>query len=211
MELKIRMIRHGLTVSNEEHRYLGLTEETLSERGRALLQESVGRNCGGRGREQGADKEADKEAVPENMVTTEPVFVSPMRRCRETAEILFPAREKICIPEWTEIDFGDFEGKNFEELKYEPLYQEWMASGGKLPFPNGESRENFITRCMQGYERMVRWVTVYAEKTSLREVEVTAVVNGGTIMAVCSSLFGGDYFDYQIRCGGEYICPSVII
>ncbi|MBR1853427.1 MAG: histidine phosphatase family protein [Lachnospiraceae bacterium] len=188
MELKIRLIRHGLTASNEAHKYLGLMEETLSRRGREMLIE---------------------KARKAKRAETDLLFVSPMGRCKETAEILFPGREGICIPEWTEIDFGDFEGKNFEELKDVATYQAWLASGGRLPFPGGESRETFIARSMQGYERMLAYVRSYSEDD--HKLSVTAVVNGGTIMAVCSSLFGGDYFDYQIGCGGEYLCPSVTI
>ena len=33
IEIEIDWIRHGLTQSNEEHRYLGKTDEGLSERG----------------------------------------------------------------------------------------------------------------------------------------------------------------------------------
>lgn len=188
MKLEIRFVRHGLTVSNEAHKYLGRTNEGLSENGKTLL----GKMC--------AESEPDL------------LFVSPMRRCRETAEILFPEMEGICIPEWTEIDFGDFEGRSFEELKEVPAYQAWLESGGRLAFPNGESREDFIARSMQGYERMLACVREYSRKHGRRaEVPITAVVNGGTVMAVGSSLFGGDYFDYQISCGGEYLCPAVFI
>lgn len=194
MKLRIRFVRHGLTASNEAHKYLGKSDEGLSERGREKLRERVADGF---------------------------LFVSPMRRCRETAEILFPGKEGICIPEWTEIDFGEFEGRSFEKLKDEPAYQAWLTSGGRLPFPQGESREEFIARSMRGYERMLEYLKTYQhnerEKSVFegsaaeRESAVTAVVNGGTIMAVCSSLFGGDYFDYQIDCGGEYICPCVLL
>ena len=208
MKLRIRFVRHGLTASNEAHKYLGKSDAGLSEQGRKLLLE--------------------KRGSLQNEAGGDLLFISPMRRCRETAEILFPEKEGICIPEWTEIDFGDFEGRSFEELKDEPAYQAWLESGGRLPFPGGERREDFIARSMQGYERMLTYVKYQedrekqkisvsdrdcslAHELAERELSVTAVVNGGTIMAVCSSLFGGDYFDYQIGCGGEYLCPSVTI
>lgn len=205
MRLKIRFLRHGLTVSNEAHKYLGRMDEGLSERGRMLLGEKY---------------ELEKASGTE----TELLFVSPMRRCRETAELLFPGRKGICIPEWTEIDFGDFEGRNFEELKDVPAYQAWLESGGRLSFPQGERREDFIARSMRGYESMLAYVRAYqaqgrgqtdpmagCDPAKRETISVAAVVNGGTVMAVCSSLFGGDYFDYQIGCGGEYLCPSVLI
>lgn len=169
------LIRHGQTKSNAEHRYLGRTDEPLSEQGKQDLMEK---------------KKKGNYPIPEK------VFVSPMRRCIQTAEILFPDSEVVCIPEWVEIEFGTFEGKNYEELKEEKEYQAWIDSGGRLPFPNGESREAFQERVMAGYKKI----------TDASNTDVVAVVHGGTIMALCSSLLGGEYFDYQIKCGEQYEC-----
>ena len=36
------------------------------------------------------------------------------------------------------------------------------------------------------------------------EVSVAAVVHGGTIMAVLSTLTGGEYFDFQLKNGESY-------
>ena len=46
-------------------------------------------------------------------------------------------------------------GKNYEELKDDPCYQKWIDSNGTLPFPGGESREQFIRRSMEGFDRMM--------------------------------------------------------
>lgn len=35
---------------------------------------------------------------------------------------------------------------------------------------------------------------------------ITAVVHGGTIMALLHILAGGNYFDYQVKNGGGYCC-----
>ena len=99
------------------------------------------------------------ESLKEKMTglaQTEIVFTSPMQRCRESAQILFPDREKIEIPEWKEMNFGAFEGKNYEQLNGNQQYQAWIDSNGTLPFPEGESREDFIARCRQGFEEMLR-------------------------------------------------------
>ena len=58
------------------------------------------------------------------------------------------------IPEWTEIDFGLFEGKNHRELSGNMAYQEWIDSNGTLPFPEGESREEFIDRSIAGLKSL---------------------------------------------------------
>lgn len=176
-QITLIFIRHGETAANKEQRYLGRTEEALSLEGREKLLQAY-----------------RQSHYPE----AEMVFISPMRRCRETARLLYPLVPKKEIPEWVEMDFGDFEGKNYEDLKDDERYQEWIDSNGTLPFPNGESRETFIKRCMQGMDRMVQLLQ--------GERKVAVIVHGGTIMALLSSLCGGEYFDYQVRNGEGFVC-----
>ena len=176
-QITLIFIRHGETAAKKEQRYLGRTEEALSLEGREKLLQAY-----------------RQSHYPE----AEMVFISPMRRCRETARLLYPLVPKKEIPEWVEMDFGDFEGKNYEDLKDDERYQEWIDSNGTLPFPNGESRETFIKRCMQGMDRMVQLLQ--------GERKVAVIVHGGTIMALLSSLCGGDYFDYQVRNGEGFVC-----
>ena len=176
-QITLIFIRHGETAANKEQRYLGRTEEALSIEGREKLLQAY-----------------RQSHYPE----VEMVFTSPMRRCKETAKLLYPVVPKKEIPEWVEMDFGDFEGKNYEDLKDDERYQEWIDSNGTLPFPNGESREAFMKRCMQGMDRMMQ--LLQEERT------VAVIVHGGTIMALLSSLCGGDYFDYQVRNGEGFVC-----
>ena len=97
------------------------------------------------------------------------------------------------------MDFGDFEGKNYKELCGNRDYQEWIQSQGTLPFPNGESRKEFLERCRAGLFKM--WGRLGAEDS-----RIAAVVHGGTIMAVLSEFYGGEYFDYQVSNGNGYCC-----
>lgn len=68
IKVKITWIRHGMTQANGEHRYLGKTDEPLSETGIRLLQEK---------------KKEYFSSSPEFLYT------SPMKRCVQTAELLF--------------------------------------------------------------------------------------------------------------------------
>ena len=133
-QIEIIFLRHGMTIENEQHRYLGNTDTSLSRNGICKLQ-----------------------ALQKNGTysKTDILFCSPMKRCTETAEILYPNHTPIYIPEWREMDFGEFEGKNYIELQKNPNYQAWIDSNGTLPFPGGESREAFIKRCEQGFYRML--------------------------------------------------------
>lgn len=191
-QIELYLIRHGATKANREHRYLGRTEEPLSEEGREAL------------------KAFQKKSIYPDPASLQALFVSPMERCRETAELLFGDCEQHMIPEFREMDFGLFEGKNYQDLRGNAQYQAWIDSNGTLPFPKGESREDFIARCRRGFEEMLRIVTAEGISRNEERKNIAAVVHGGTIMAVCSSFTDGEYFDFQIGNGEGYRCKVTV-
>lgn len=180
-KVEIVFIRHGRTPANKENRYLGKTDESLSPEGiEALRQEKA------------------EKIYPE----IDYLFASPMKRCIETADILYPGKDPILVPQWKEMDFGLFEGKNYQELNGDKQYQAWIDSGGTLPFPQGESRPCCLQRCSQGmYESVDRYRELFTGG-----VKIGCVVHGGTIMALLSTFYGGEYFDYQVKNGRGYCC-----
>ena len=192
IKINLLLIRHGKTPSNREHRYLGVTEEALSGEGRKQL-----------------------EILAEKDILKKPwlLFISPMLRCQESAGILFPGRKAYPIEEWREMNFGAYEGKNYEDLKNDSYYQKWIDSNGTLPFPEGESQQEYIKRCQRGLhaatkiieEKIAREVAEN-QMTESQPRNITAVVHGGTIMALLHILAGGNYFDYQVKNGGGYCC-----
>lgn len=182
-QITIVLIRHGATASNRERRYLGKTDEGLDEVGKEELLRLKG-----------------KGTYP----AVDQLFVSPMKRCKETAELIYPGMSYIEIPSWEEMDFGEFERKNYKELSSDARYQTWIDSNGTLPFPGGESREEFIKRCVRGFYQMKEVMT----SDCAGPVTVGCVVHGGTIMALLSHFLGGEYFDYQIPNGGVYLWIS---
>lgn len=190
-QITLVLLRHGETKANRERRYLGWTEEALSKEGREKLL-----------------RKAKSGGYPE----VERLFVSPMQRCLETAAVVYPDRKTEVISEWKEMNFGAFEGKNYQELKEDVRYQAWIDSNGTLPFPEGESREAFIARCERGFIKML--TLLWGEDVSKQKVKlpktVGAVVHGGTVMALLSLHFGGDYFDYQIPNGSGYVCTIAL-
>ena len=50
------------------------------------------------------------------------------------------------------------------------------------------------------------WEEVLQAKKSSKTNVIGAIVHGGTIMALLSRFYGGDYFDYQVPNGTGYIC-----
>ena len=168
--IKLWLIRHGKTEGNKLSRYIGTTDEPLCQEGTEFLH---------------------KMDYPK----VQAVYVSPLKRCVQTAEILFPGEPVHIIEELAECDFGEFENKNYKELEGNPHYQEWIDSNGTLPFPNGESQESFRKRSTTGFKRCI-------EQCLKEEInEVAFVVHGGTIMSVLSSLATKekDYFCWQVK------------
>ena len=183
------LIRHGKTAGNLLGRYIGSrTDEPLGDEGREGL--------------------AGKQ-LPE----VERLYVSPMKRCVETAEILWPGfdRKKMQkVTDLRECDFGDFENKNYKELSGNGDYQAWIDSNGTLPFPNGESMDAFKSRCLEAFARIVEEVSgaeqewIASGKTGIFRAGI--VVHGGTIMAILEQ-YGypkAAYFDYQVKNGCGY-------
>jgi alpha-ribazole phosphatase len=125
----INLIRHGKTQGNAEKRYIGRTDEPLSDIGISELKKITYPPC-------------------------DVLAVSPMKRCIMTAEIIYPHMDKIVCPELTEIDFGSFEGRNYIELSGNEDYQKWIDSGGTIPFPDGEDLTRFKKRSIDGFTRL---------------------------------------------------------
>ncbi len=124
------------------------------------------------------------------------VFSSPMHRCIRTAEIIYPSADIIVIDELKETDFGRFEGKNYTELADDPEYISWIESGGEDPFPGGESRMQAEQRVMIGFNRLL--------ELSGDSKKISAIVHGGTIMAILSRIFKGEYYSYHVENGEGY-------
>lgn len=139
--MKLWLIRHGMTKGNQEHRYVGTTDEGLLPEEKERLQARA----------------ADMNLHPAV------VFVSPARRCRETAACLFSgaAPELIVVPEFMEMNFGAFEYMSWQEINQDPdpahraAYQRYIDAGGETAFPGGESKAAFTKRVCDGFERAV--------------------------------------------------------
>lgn len=194
--MKIYLIRHSVTEGNLKKRYIGRTDEPLCPEGEALLKERFAK---------GVYPEADR------------IFVSPMKRCIQTAQILYPGRELIRIDELSECDFGMFENKNYEELKDTPEYQRWLDSGGAMRFPEGESKESFSERSLAGFARALgmcgydrraleEGYGVSDGKAASKVSSAVFVVHGGTIMSIMEkyAVPEGTYYDFQIGNGEGY-------
>lgn len=177
--IKIWLIRHGMTEGNLKGRYIGRTDEHLCQEGKKALSEL-------------------SYPVPDGL------FISPMIRCRETAEILFPGKKFRIMDQLSETDFGDFENKNYRELAGNPDYQAWIDSGGNLPFPGGESREAFRERTLEGFQKVI----AICSGENLQSAAL--IVHGGTIMTLMEA-WGRperDFYSWHVKNGHCYMTET---
>lgn len=173
--MKIYMIRHGATMGNLEHRYVGCTDEAITD--------------------EAAEELKKLRYVFAQSINNVEIYISPMLRCRQTADIIFPELDKTVIEEFRECSFGEFEYMNYEELDGDCNYQRFIDSGGCCGFPGGETREEFQGRCMKGFGKML--------DMHVEERDIVMVVHGGTIMAVMDkySALHKDYYDWRASNG----------
>lgn len=156
--MKVYLIRHGKTPGNQQNRYIGVTDEPVL-------------------------KEDQERLRKQNYPKAEKLFVSPLLRCRQTAECIYPGQEQLIIPRLRECDFGRFENKNWQEMTGDPEYQAWVDSNATLPFPGGEDPVEFRRRACQGFLDGLKKCA--KDSADGRKTESAAfVVHGGVIMAV---------------------------
>lgn len=212
--MQILWIRHGMTPGNEERRYIGRTDESLSAAGVAelLRRKQEGFYPFFSDKERSLTRPADSLlscGTPQTNSTSPPLrpadfllWCSPLRRCLETAGLLFQGTQPMIHPDLRECDFGLWEGKNYGDLEKDPAYQAWIDSGGRLPFPGGESMEVFRQRCVDAFREILR------RSLSGGAGRMVVVVHGGTIMAVLSALADPrkEYYHWQIGNGDWIDC-----
>ncbi len=168
-------IRHGATKGNLEKRYIGRTDEPLCDIGVEQVLELRNYNF-----------------------PKEYIYISPMKRTMQTANLIFPECKYVVEEDFKEIDFGVFEGKNALELSGNGEYRLWVDSMCTLSIPNGESVTDFKERCVSSFRKIIKSLP---DKSS-----ASFVVHGGVIMAILEAFAEnkGDFYDYHIK-NGEFL------
>lgn len=105
--IQLLFIRHGATVGNLEKRYIGSTDEPLCDTGIAQI-----------------------KALRQYGFQADYLFVSPMLRTRQTAQLLFPQKEYTTVNDFRETD----------------------------PVPQGESVTDFKARCCSAFEQIMKTI-----------------------------------------------------
>lgn len=170
------LLRHGKTASNETNRYCGRTDEPLSSAGFAEAYA-----CG-----------INSAALR--------VYVSPMLRAVQTAQICFSNATQIPVYDFREMDFGDFEGRTADEMVNDAAYRAWVDAGCLTECPNGEAMYGFSVRVCNAFDALVK------NAIEQKENRIVMVAHGGTIMVIMNRYAypkRSYYYDWYVRncCG----------
>lgn len=177
---KIYLIRNGLTQGAVEGRYIGHTDEPLSVEGRKQLIEL-----------------AENYIYPD----VDAVISSPLKRCTETAKLLYPGKEPLIIDGIIECNFGEFENKSADELADDENFSEWIKGGLDIAPPHGESNREFSIRIYNAFIKIIEGIL----KAGIKE---TAIVTHGGIIMSWLSAFGlpeAPLTDWRTPCGCGYM------
>ncbi|MBT2771669.1 histidine phosphatase family protein [Halomonas sp. ISL-60] len=158
LNVELVAVRHGITDWNLERRYQGQQDIPLlfpdAETGLLALRDAL------------FDERFDA------------IYSSDLQRCQQTLEWAQAAKEGLPVmlePRLRELDFGEYEGKVYDELKDLPHYRAWIDSVGELQIPGGES-------AAQLRERLDAWldnVAINAQEGGHKKILV--VTHGGVI------------------------------
>jgi alpha-ribazole phosphatase/probable phosphoglycerate mutase len=126
------LVRHAEPVDDMRGRCYGSLDVELSEQGHAQARELA-------------------ERLTERY---DAVYSSPRVRALETAQPL--AAEVHVDDRLREIDFGEFEGRTYEEIaRTEPeLFRAWMETPTQVRFPGGESYADVRRRALAAYDEI---------------------------------------------------------
>lgn len=183
----VYLLRHGLTKGNLNAQYIGHSDYPLSTFGIEQL------------------KEIKKEhSYPE----ADAVFVSPLKRALESADIMFPKNNKIVIDNFIEYSFGEFEELTAEDLKDNEDFKNWLHGDMYARPPYGESNAEFVQRVCKAFEQVVEGcISTVTEKFAI-------VSHAGVLMTIlaCYGLPEAPMAHWQMDAGYGYklrITPSL--
>lgn len=128
------LFRHGLTKGNLNAQYIGHTDLPLTTDSISALKNIK---------------------AHEHYPKVSAVFSSPLKRCLDSAKIMFPDNKIITIDDFIEYNFGEFEGLTAEDLKDNQEFKNWLHGDINSAPPYGESNAQFAMRVCSAFEKVV--------------------------------------------------------
>lgn len=158
---KLHLIRHGVTTGNLEGRYIGRTDLPLCEEGKEEILQIL-----------------DEYEYPK----VSAVYASPLTRCMQTAELIYPGYSIRPVANLTEMELGTFENKKLDELNDDPHFTSWLENTLENPPPGGEDPVAFVARLIQGVDEIFR------DMMAMDIHDAAVITHAGVITALLTSL-----------------------
>lgn len=183
----VYLFRHGLTKGNLNAQYIGHTDYPLTT-------DSI----------QSLKNIKAKHHYPK----VDAVFVSPLKRAMQSADIMFDKNNKIVIDNFIEYNFGEFEECTAEDLKDNDAFKAWLHGDIYSKPPFGESNAEFVQRICDAFEKVIDGCI----KAGMENIAI--VSHAGVLMTIlsCYGLPEAPMAHWQMDAGYGYklrITPSL--
>jgi broad specificity phosphatase PhoE len=175
--LTLLLTRHGSTPRSEPEQHLGQRIDLeLSEAGRAAA-EALGRRLEG--------------------VELARIISSPLRRARETAELVVPGAAVEVDDRLMEMDYGRWEGLTYEQIlaRDGDARRIWETDPASLACPDGESGSDVARRIRSWLEELIEWVGA----DEVEDRRVLAIAHSTTNRVLLCVALGVPLRDYRRR------------
>ena len=171
--MNIYLVRHGETEENKSKYYYGSIDAKLNDNGKKQI-----------------------VAVADKLkyVDFGRIFVSEKKRAQQSFEIIrkntIYNKEKSGIVDkrLSEMNFGEFEGKNYKEIEklYPDEYKKWNNDWKNFSPPGGESYADFFKRVKSFFDDILQ----------LNEENILVITHGGVIRTLYCCILDNnpDYF-----------------
>ncbi|SEB09011.1 histidine phosphatase family protein [Paenibacillus sp. 276b] len=176
----IMLIRHGTTAWNLEKRYLGHTDIGLLPEAKQELSSL---------REQCSD------------ITCDALYCSDMLRCQQTLSHIASSQmgQAKLDARLREIDFGQWEGLTYDQLKDNSQYRDWIDAPHEVTPPSGEPWTAFAARIDSFMEECLMSFSPILHSRSINVPKVAVITHGGVIRYIVSLLIPNqDFWDTQV-------------
>lgn len=165
--IRLILVRHAITTCNEGGNLSGQIDSTLSKKGKLQV------------------KQLTCYLKDENI---DEIYTTPFSRTKDTMEKLAQIKS-IEINEtdkFNEIDFGEFDGLNFDIIKrdYPEEFEKMIKEGLEYTYPKGESLIDTFDRVSKELENILK------DKDNKT---ILICSHGGTIRNILSYLISKDY------------------
>lgn len=164
---KLILIRHATTKDNQDKKLSGHIDSKISDIGL---------------------KQIEKLTNHLEDIHIDKIYTTTSSRTKDTIKNIARIKEiKIVeINALKEIDFGDFEGITFDEIKnnYPNEFNSMIEKGYEYKYPNGESLIDSFIRVSSEIKDIIK---------RDRDKTILICAHGGTIRNIISYLLSGDY------------------